>query len=191
MMLIREINVSPTSPGMALARITTGFVAGALLWKAWHLAGEPRSIRFDVLAALMALATLVGLAVVPDGLGYPLLMTPFVAAFVIGVAGSTGLVHALFVTRPMLWIGKISYSLYMVHVPVIVVLGTGVPVFSGSHLVVRLSILGFLWASCVFAAYVLFRLVETPSRRLIRRRFRLGAPLLVADRVTAPPAVAP
>ncbi|RUL53202.1 acyltransferase family protein [Lysinibacillus antri] len=63
--------------------------------------------------------------------------------------------------RPILWLGKVSYSLYLVHIPVImvttIVLGKVIPMVWAFVLAIGLSIL---------AAGIVYRLVEVPSIHL-------------------------
>ncbi len=170
MMAVREVSSSPTSPGMALLRIATEFVAGALLWKAWSLAQEPQSPRWDVVAGAAFLLTVGCLAALPDGEGLGLLTTPIIAVFVIACAGAVGPIGRLLSSGPMIFGGKISYSLYMVHFIVLMMAGKLAPWenYDDSSVVVRVGLLAAYYLTCLLAAMACYFLVEEPARKAIR-----------------------
>jgi peptidoglycan/LPS O-acetylase OafA/YrhL len=91
-----------------------------MLWKAWASAGEPRSPRWDAVAVGAFALTVVALALLPHGESFALVLTPLIAIMVVACAGARGPVAWLLSTRPIIFGGKISYSLYMVHFIVLV-----------------------------------------------------------------------
>ena len=171
MMVVRTLNPEPTSPGMALLRIATEFVAGAMLWKAWSTAGEPRSNRWDAVAMAAFAGTVLGLALLPRHEALPLVLTPLIAVFVIGCAASQGAVNRVLSTRPMIFGGKISYSLYMVHFVLLAAFVKVLPWerFETAGLVIRLAVMSFYLAACVAAAALCYFGIEEPARRRIQR----------------------
>lgn len=171
MMAMRMVTTETTAPGMALLRIATEFVAGAMLWKAWNTAGEPQGARWDALAGIAFGATVVGLALLPRWDALPLVLTPVIAIFVIACAGSCGPVGWLLSTGVMIFGGKISYSLYMVHFIVfeMVLKILKWERFADSALVVRMSVMAFYYIACLVAAVACYKLVEVPGRRAIQR----------------------
>ncbi len=74
----------------------------------------------------------------------------------LGGAGGCG---RLLAARPLVWLGQISYSLYLVHWPLLVFVGYGQ--FPQTPLWLRLACL----ALCVPLALLLSHFVETPMRR--------------------------
>jgi peptidoglycan/LPS O-acetylase OafA/YrhL len=171
MMAMRMVTTETTAPGMALLRIATEFVAGAMLWKAWNTAGQPQGPRWDVLAGGAFAATVVGLALLPKWEALPLVLTPLIAIFVIACAGARGPVGWLLSTRPMIFGGKISYSLYMTHFIVfeMVLKILKWEQFADSSLAVRVSVLAFYYLACFISAVACYKLVEEPGRRAIQR----------------------
>jgi peptidoglycan/LPS O-acetylase OafA/YrhL len=171
MMAMRMVTTETTAPGMALLRIATEFVAGAMLWKAWNLAGEPQGPRWDVLAAFAFAATVVGLALLPARQALPLVLTPLIAVFVIACAGARGPIGWLLSTRPMIFGGKISYSLYMVHFIVFAMVGKILQWehFADSAFPIRLAVMAFYYLVCVAIAVLCYKLIEEPGRRGIQR----------------------
>ncbi len=131
------------------------------------LAGPPPALTRDQrIAAGIACAALFGLA--SDVASYA------ASALLIVVAQQPGAFQRFLRSGPLVWLGHVSYSLYLVHVPVLV-----------ASMVVLHGTLP-LWASLVAgmaaslaAAEVMRRLVEAPSRDLARwaeRRLRRTGP---------------
>jgi peptidoglycan/LPS O-acetylase OafA/YrhL len=171
MMAMRVVTTETTAPGMALLRISTEFVAGAMLWKAWDLAGEPQGLRWDVLAGGAFAGTAVGLALLPNWQAIPLVLTPVIAIFVMACAGARGPVGWLLSTRPMIFGGKISYSLYMVHFIVFSAVGKVLKWehFATANLLIRVSVMAFYYLICIALAVACYKMVEEPGRRAIQR----------------------
>lgn len=82
------------------------------------------------------------------------------------VAAATVLViaHANFGGKVLIFFGKISYSLYLVHIPIgMKIVNLGQRFVTGEA--ARWLVVVFAIAASVFAAYCLFRLVEGPAQR--------------------------
>jgi peptidoglycan/LPS O-acetylase OafA/YrhL len=156
---------------MALLRITTEFVAGAMLWKAWSLAGEPRSIKWDVIAVAIVILTVVGLAVLPREESFGLVLTPMLAFLVVACASATGPVKWVLSTRLVMFGGQISYSLYMVHFLVLIVVGKVLPWsnFENASLLMRIALMTFYFVTCFAIAVACYLFLEEPARRVIHR----------------------
>ncbi|MBK4348655.1 acyltransferase family protein [Lacisediminihabitans changchengi] len=113
------------------------------------------------LAAILASAVLLG----PDTVypGWPALVPVAGAMLVIafGAQSGHGSVGRVLGIRPLVFVGAISYSLYLVHWPLLVLaherLGLDRPL--------PLALAVILGAAAVPLAYLLFRFVETPFRR--------------------------
>jgi peptidoglycan/LPS O-acetylase OafA/YrhL len=171
MMLFRLVNPSWTSPGMMLLRITTEFVAGAMLWKAWSLAGEPQSLRWDAIACGAFALVVVTLPLLPQQESFALVLTPVMAIFVVALASARGPVRWLFSTRLLIFGGKISYSLYMVHFIVFVTVSKVLrwERFETSALPARFAVMGAYYLTCIAIAIGCYFIVEEPARRAIQR----------------------
>jgi peptidoglycan/LPS O-acetylase OafA/YrhL len=122
----------------------------------------------DVLGAAAFVAFLLGASA---GLG-DFALVALLAATVLGAATSTGSLAQVLGSRPLVWLGEISYSIYMVHFPVLIVI---------RRLWERLGFAGWPAAGRMFAfmatvavvialAAVLFYLVERPARSRLRDR---------------------
>lgn len=152
------------------------FAYFSTLARAWEFAlGGIIAVRFSatnlpgrvrLLAGWLGLALIVGTGAVVDGRSlFPGLITlsPTLATCLILVAGATGARSGALVflsSRPMVWLGDISYSLFLWHWPVLVFM----------HLRVGARPLTVLEGSVVLAvsavlATITTRLIETPFRR--------------------------
>ncbi len=83
---------------------------------------------------------------------------PVAGAVLLILSGPTSLSGKLLSLPPMLWIGWISYPLYLVHWPVIQLMRSGLPEFS----------IGYRWlgfAVSIAVACIIWRFVENPVRR--------------------------
>ncbi|HEX7883630.1 MAG TPA: acyltransferase [Afipia sp.] len=152
----------------ALVRISGSFVCGAALcrYAVMHRALERKSILTDA----AAMATLAAFLVLPS-FGMPdFALIALLAVFIATLAMSRGITARLFSLAPMVWLGEISYSLYMVHFPVLRALGI---VFKLERVaamgpVAAIAIYAFAIGVCVAAAAVLYYAVERPLRVRLR-----------------------
>ncbi|WP_179434105.1 acyltransferase family protein [Microbacterium pseudoresistens] len=118
-----------------------------------------------VAAALLLIGTWLARWVLPDGsIGDRALWgsAGLAAAVLVAIAAVWAPAARMLETRPMLWLGRISFSLYLVHVPII---GTVGYLLGVEH----------WWLACLIAvplsllvAAVFYRSVELPSHRLSR-----------------------
>jgi peptidoglycan/LPS O-acetylase OafA/YrhL len=152
--------------GLTLLRVTYEFVIGCLLFNIFT--GRQTKRGFDALA-MAATAVIVGcsLAGTPNRLDW-IFVVAF-AALVLGLAGARGALGTFCSSRAMVWLGEISYSLYLIHSLVLSVvlqvahrLVTAVTFTSAAATAatcVTLSILG---------GALLYNVVERPMRRRLR-----------------------
>jgi peptidoglycan/LPS O-acetylase OafA/YrhL len=92
-----------------------------------------------------------------------------VTAFVIYLAARRDRLHRWLSARPFQWLGRISYSIYLVHVPVaILVLGLRARVAPTSNTVSLLAFVG-VYAGTLALAYLVNLTIESPCLRLAQR----------------------
>jgi len=161
-----------------IVRGVAGFGSGVCAWWLWQagLGERARCAHAGLMALLELLAAAMLVVFVSSELpttGSPL--APAVFSLVILVfAGERGPTSRLLASTPFVWLGILSYSLYMIHVLAL----------AGALLVERLatqfdvaraivgSAFGFLAltaAMSLAAAWVLWRFVEAPSRAWSRK----------------------
>jgi peptidoglycan/LPS O-acetylase OafA/YrhL len=135
------------------------FLAGALTW--WTLEGRlPRGLWYTFILVLggLFLWKLEG----------RLLVTAATSSLLY-VAGRRQRLYAWLAARPFQYLGRISYSLYLVHVPLcLVLLALKVRIAPPSD-AVALAFLGAVFAASIAAAHVLYTWVEAPCVEWARR----------------------
>jgi len=98
-------------------------------------------------------------------------IVPVVAVSLVILAGATRPAHGpgwMLSQRPLVWLGEISYSLYLVHWPILEI----AKAHAGTAQALPLGLRCFLMIACVPIAWFLYRVVESPLRRspaLVRR----------------------
>jgi len=159
--------------GSPWTRLATGFVAGTLLNVGWHALRSGRHGRgWDVTALTSVVVTFtIIIAVGWSGpLVIPVAAYPFLGLLVLACAGATGLVGRLLSSRPVEWAGRLSYSLYLTHYLVVIVLQrlfvqVGAPDFG---LAVRLLLIALSVLAVAAVSVISYHVIEEPSRQWIR-----------------------
>lgn len=158
----------------ALTRVTSEFLCGVLIYRASRIDSRGLSaiasdgLAFGGLIAFSAGASF-GLADV--------WLVLSLAALILGVSGPGPGVRALFANRLAIWLGEISYSIYMVHFAVLLSLRHGGErLFKHASLnfqISQIAMFGIGLAAAVIAAALLYYAVEQPARRRLRNVFGL------------------
>ncbi len=123
----------------------------------------PRNVAVEVALLATCVAALTCDWWLPAGIPSAPLVAAGACLAVLAALVCASLARAL-VSRPMQWVGKRSYSLYLVHEPLVVALAFAVGGRPGR---LRFSLLAL--AASLLTAGVFFRLAEAPSHRLARR----------------------
>jgi peptidoglycan/LPS O-acetylase OafA/YrhL len=91
-------------------------------------------------------------------------LAPCVGAALIIAAGEHGdsFVGSLLSTRPFVFIGLISYSLYIWHWPIVVFQRTGMVQFAGAS---GRNVKAVIFVACIAVAVISWRYIETPFRK--------------------------
>ncbi len=170
------------TPWSWLPRIVAQFTAGALACAAVRrLQPTDRGRRAAGYVSVLLVAALVGglyhfaahpiAGMVDSGGVMAVLFLPLVVALSIGA----GTLPALLSTRPMIYGGQISFSLYMIHEPVHTVWNWAVAQY---RIVLPMStakiVVAGLIAAAIGAAMLLYHFVEEPARRWMRRMVDTG-----------------
>jgi peptidoglycan/LPS O-acetylase OafA/YrhL len=102
----------------ALTRVFGEFLSGAALCRAIALSNKLPLPRGDILATGAFVAFLIGASV---GL-QDFVLVALLALTIFGTALSSGHVTQILGSGPLVWLGEISYSIYMVHFPILIVI---------------------------------------------------------------------
>ena len=149
--------------GFGLIRMALQFVAGVALCQYFRLSSENRYTG--------AVAGISGLAILVLCLLFPALaaVTPVLfACLILGLAYQKGLTFKLLSSRPIVFLGEISYSFYLCHW---ILIHLTLWLLKAHLISMELGrvLLWVEWIPCVLMAYVLYRTVELPGRKWGRR----------------------
>ncbi|GBU16197.1 MULTISPECIES: acyltransferase [Methylobacterium] len=155
------------------------FMAGLLLFTLWQRVRPPVPVLLALsaagFAATLALMHAAPQAVVHNGLSI-LAWGPLILA-------GAGMRGGPLCARPLVFLGKVSFALYLLHIPVYAALNTI------DRAVLHGALLAHPWLgatvaslAALAAATLAHLLVEEPARRLILRGFRRGAPAVLPAR---------
>jgi peptidoglycan/LPS O-acetylase OafA/YrhL len=171
--------------GLGWLRCLAGFFTGMILFSARAIFARAGSLGLSALQIVAVAAVLLGLAMpVAD----PLIIPAFVL-----LIGSTwpdrGIVARALNAGPFLWLGEISYSIYLNHVCVVKILGffwSRVRVFDTlPPSVVRLGWIVLVYTVTILLSWWTYRHVERNGRRWLARWWASGP---VAPIASSPPA---
>ena len=173
----------------ALERGLAGFAGGLACW---HLYRRwPQQLPFAALLEVLSLGALLGFVWCSPLLGLPALIVFPSMAVVTVFAYQAGPISRFLTSRGWVWLGAISYSLYMVHVMVLARIADvfllisrytaqplaryswqdGIPIKAiDLPLLPALLVQFAMVAACLLAAHFVFRLIEEPARQWSRRR---------------------
>jgi len=155
-----------------LVRVASEFICGVLLYRGIMIDSAGLSRRqSDTLAFGALLGFCAGASFWVDDF----LLVVLLALLIAGASGPGARVRAVFGRRPVVWLGDISYSIYIVHYPVLLVLRhgaerAGYPAISQPE-ILRITMFLAGIAVAIGGAAVLYYLVETPARRRLRNLF--------------------
>lgn len=147
----------------AVTRMAGGFIAGVALCKGWRLLPK-RTAVWPAYTSAASVIALLAVCFLPDT---HVLMTPIFGLLILSLAFQVGLVSRALSSRPAMFLGRISFPLYLVHVTALLwlrsaVAGSPIDPAEGAVLV-----LGCV-ACCIGLATLLHHFVERPCHRLAR-----------------------
>jgi peptidoglycan/LPS O-acetylase OafA/YrhL len=168
-------------------RCLLGFVVGVGLYQAYRAGVGARVLRTDAAFAAAGLLVLTLLHRTPADA----LLVPAFSLLLLAAARNAGRASRLLATRPMRFLGEVSYSVYLMQGVWLVVLWFGLILHTGradafgnfgTPLRVRLVLFAGVAALTVGSAVLTHRYVEVPARGWLRRRTARHE----ARRLTAP-----
>lgn len=175
-----------TTPGKcwAIIHVSCEFIAGSLLFQACRKGGP----FIDALRnkGTLLFVILLGLLAFPNDTG-PILLFPLILA---SLTSERSWIARVFSSKPALWMGKVSYALYMCHGVMLKLLKILLPPehFANCGLGVRmLLVLCEMLFLLGFAAALCF-LIEIPARNFLRKWYnRKEKSLLPSKQSTSTP----
>ena len=149
-----------------LVRVTTEFCLGCL---AYRFFTEPLEARVARTVAELSLAAIVLVSVLALPATLDVLTIAAFVALVVGLSRANGILGAALRSRIAVYLGRISYSAYVVHF-VLAVYARALRLLpaSAGFLIETLVVLGFI-ALVIPSAHVLHAIIEEPARRWLRR----------------------
>jgi peptidoglycan/LPS O-acetylase OafA/YrhL len=158
----------------ALARVFGEFVCGAALCRAVALSNKLALPRGDILATSAFVAFLFGASV---GL-QDFALVALLALTILGTALSSGHARRILGSRALVWLGEISYSVYMVHFPVLIIIRRLWEWLGFAHWQAVGHISAFMATVVLILALAatLFYVVERPARSRLRDQMGKLAP---------------
>jgi peptidoglycan/LPS O-acetylase OafA/YrhL len=154
---------------ITLVRCMPEFLLGTLLYFAFRDHGQRYWLNSDAAVLAVFAATLICLHVgVPD-----LLIVYLFAALVLVAVSNTGVFAKIANTGPLIWLGEISYSLYLIHGFIQFAAGKGLGAFGIQHRAALSSgesfgLMMLMLALCIFCANFTYSRIEIVWRRHLR-----------------------
>ena len=154
---------------ITLVRCMPEFLVGTLLYFAFRDHGHRFGLNSDLAVLAVLAATLICLHVgAPD-----LLIVSLFAALVLLAVSNTGAFARLANTGPLIWLGEISYSLYLIHGFIQFATSKGLSAFGIQHRAAlssgeSLALVMLMLALCIFCASATYSGIEIVWRRHLR-----------------------
>jgi peptidoglycan/LPS O-acetylase OafA/YrhL len=158
----------------ALTRVSGEFLCGAALRRALQNGTRPPGQIGDFLGISAFATFLIGASAgLPD-----FALIALLAITVFGAAASHGPLARTLGSTPLVWLGEVSYSVYMVHFPILLIFRRTCERMDlvGEGAIAQFLAFTIAVALVIVAAAILFYLVERPARRRLRDQFGVLAP---------------
>jgi len=114
-----DMAAAPTYNVVTISRGLTGFFCGVMLYELWRLFPVRTRRTASILEVLGTAAFIGGLAVRFEGPAYFLYHAGF-ALLIYGYASDLGVFSKWLSFKPLVWLGKVAFSMYMLHAVVVI-----------------------------------------------------------------------
>lgn len=168
-----ELNSFVGAP--ALLRVTGEFLCGAALCRVVTIEGlsGPRWWNGDLAGTLAFAAFLVGAS-----MGFSdFLLVALLALTILGTAAANGFLARFLGSKIAVWLGEVSFSIYMVHFPILIVLRRIYEKlgYASWHWSLHAAAFVLTFAIVIAVAALLYYIVERPMRARLRDRMGVFA----------------
>lgn len=149
-----------------LVRVTSEFTLGCLAYRFYTRPIKPATAE---IAAELSLAAVLAISLMSLRATFNVLTIAAFVTLVVGLSQANGPVGSAMQSRLMVYLGRISYSAYIVHALVLGVYARAIQrIPSNAGLVVESAIVVGFAVLVVGSAHVLYSIVEEPARRWLR-----------------------
>jgi peptidoglycan/LPS O-acetylase OafA/YrhL len=155
---------------LGIIRVICGFLAGTLLYGIYRQSALALTLISN-LAVFWAIITCALAFFLTDGfLCHAIILTLCFPALLLSLSQKNNYLSQFFSTKSMVWLGTISYGLYMSHgiVEKLLKVIVNPDKFSASSLAVRSGVLALNVTALLAAAIFLYYFIETPCRKWLR-----------------------
>jgi peptidoglycan/LPS O-acetylase OafA/YrhL len=166
-----------------LLRCLPEFLLGTLLYSAYRSGAMTSALSGDEAAGGLAVLILLLL----HGGAPDLLIVPLFALLILAAVANRGRVAEVLNSRPLVWVGDVSYSLYLIHGLVqyvttrLLVLGFGIDDREAVPGGWSLALMVAMVTVSILLAGPAYRWIEVAGRRYVRRRLELRKQPPAAD----------
>lgn len=152
-------------PRFGLLRAASEFTMGTIVCSLWQRWGSRRGLAAALAGALVAVGLLLGFAAgAPETLVAPL----FLAGLLLAIALTADRPGNVLAARPIVYLGEISYSTYLVHFLLYIVFKI---LFVDDPANVPPVLIGVFLLLTFLASVALYHAVERPAQRALNRLF--------------------
>jgi peptidoglycan/LPS O-acetylase OafA/YrhL len=176
---IFTIDVDNNSGVVSLTRVFLEFVMGMLLCRLW------RSTRIVLPWSLLFAAILVGAAFLGSRPIHDVVVVLGFALVILAGAYGDNWISRILARSWAVYLGEVSYSLYMIHIPVAMTLGKLMMKLGGRFELPAAAQLSGLVLVAVALGIGLYHLIEVPARRRLLALMDARAPLLADAAATS------
>lgn len=146
------------------------FMIGILIYKLTFNTNKPNSTVLEIFAVCVLLigVYIYSTFALPEILRAQLLYLPLMALMIYAFSNGTGLLSRLLKTKSLILLGEASFSLYLIHNPIISLANL---IFLKASLNIPLVLYAILLTIvCVIASVLTYKLIEKPTHNFLKKR---------------------
>jgi peptidoglycan/LPS O-acetylase OafA/YrhL len=155
----------------SLARITSEFLVGCSLYNIFKRLPDHNHYDLAAMVSCLLVITFASIGLSPF---YDFLIIMGFAALLLSLSRSEGIVAGIFASQPLLYLGRISYSIYLAHATILMIFNQifkRVAPAEMGEAAYCLVFYTFYIAGAIIAGHILYALVEKPARNYLRKKW--------------------